>query len=76
MGTGNSVLLENLPDLLGLEDIRQVVGDIDESIQELFDKEKDEVNGQVKKEVFLKHIAQRNKASEYQGDDGMDCGSD
>jgi len=66
MGTGNSVLLESLPDLIGLEDIKQVMGDAFDamSIQALFDSEKDTVTGLVKKEMLLQYVTKDNG---YQG---------
>jgi hypothetical protein len=71
MGASNSVLLENLPDQIGLEDIKQVMGDdafnaaaVSMSIQELFEKEKDEVSGLIPKEVLLQYI---HKDTGYQG---------
>jgi hypothetical protein len=71
MGASNSVMLENLPDRIGLEDIKQVMGDdafnaaaVSMSIQELFEREKDEVSGLIPKEMLLQYI---HKDTGYQG---------
>ena len=67
MGASNSVMLENLPDRIGLEDIKQVMGDDAfnaAAVSMLFEKEKDEVSGLIPKEVLLQYI---HKDTGYQG---------
>ena len=67
MGASNSVMLENLPDRIGLEDIKQVMGDDAfnaAAVSMLFEREKDEVSGLIPKEVLLQYI---HKDTGYQG---------